>query len=382
MKAGVFVKKILSVFLALVLTFSCAVIGVWAEDNETGYLLITDFVAVDSGEDTADEIQAVIDANPNRTIFFPDGEYLVSHPIYTPAEPTKSVSLKLADFAVIKATGDWTKGEAIIQLGGKNPANDTHTNGSNYSFDGGIIDGNGVANGISINGGRETAVRNVSIKHTVVGLIIKYGANSGSSDADITGLNIIGTGGTDSTGIVLEGFDNTLTNIRIGNVFTGVHVKSSGNILRNIHPLYYSDYTDFGNSCGFLVESSNNWFDYCYSDQFAIGFRTTDNGHNFFHDCFCYWYSPNGGTHTAFKADENFNSTITNFKIGFQGDTEKNVILSVGSIGGDGSIENLDVSNKKSGDNTYKFYLKDASVFGKIIGLFSLIFEVMANMFK
>ncbi len=375
-------KKALCVVLSLILVFSCAVVGVWAEDNGNGYLLITDFVAVDADEDVADEIQAVIDANPNRTIFFPDGEYLVSHPIYTPAEPTKSVSLKLSDFAVIKATGEWTKGEAIIQLGGKDPANDTHTNGSNYSFDGGIIDGNGVANGISINGGRETAVRNVSIKHTVVGLTVKYGVNAGSSDADITGLNIIGTGGTDSTGIVLEGFDNTLTNIRIGNVFTGVHVKSSGNILRNIHPLYYSDYTDFQNSCGFLVESANNWFDYCYSDQFAIGFRTTGYGHSYFHDCFCYWYSPNGGTHTAFKADKGFNSTITNFKAGFKSETEKNIVLSVGALDGEGSIENLEADNVKPGDNTYKFYLKDANIFQKIVGMFSLVFDLIANLFK
>ena len=136
-------KKTLCVILSLVMIFSCAVVGAVAEGN--GYLLITDFVAVNSGEDIADEIQSVIDSNPNRTIFFPDGEYLVSHPVYTPANPRTSVSLKLADFAVIKATGEWTKGEAIIQLGGKDPANDTHLNGSNYSLDGGIIDGNGVA---------------------------------------------------------------------------------------------------------------------------------------------------------------------------------------------------------------------------------------------
>ncbi len=370
-------KKFLCTVLSLILIFSCAVIGVRAEGN--GYLLITDFIPVSSGADVADEIQQVIDANPNRTIFFPDGEYLISHPIYTPAHPQKSVSLKLADFAVIKATGEWAKGEAMIQLGGKFPANDTHTNGSNYSFEGGIIDGNGMADGISINGGRETAVRNASIKHTPVGLLIKYGANSGSSDADITGLNIIGTGSTDSTGIVLEGFDNTLTNIRIGNVFTGVHVKSAGNVLRNIHPLYYSDYTDFQNSCGFLIEAGNNWFDYCYSDQFAIGFRTTDNSHNYFHDCFCFWYAPDGGTHTAFKADKGFNSTLTNFKIGFHGETEKNIVLSVGAMNGKGTIENLDVGSKQPGDNTYKFYLKDADIFSKIIGFFSLLFDMISN---
>ncbi|MBE6749357.1 MAG: hypothetical protein E7557_09060 [Ruminococcaceae bacterium] len=75
----------------------------------------------------------------------------MSNPIYTPAEPTKSVSLELSDYAVLKATDSFKPGEAIVQLGGKDPANDTATNGSNYSLEGGIIDGSGIANGISIN---------------------------------------------------------------------------------------------------------------------------------------------------------------------------------------------------------------------------------------
>ncbi len=368
--------------MSLVLIIGCFGISSVATTDDKGYIIVTDFVAAGSGEDVADEIQTIIDANPNRTIFFPDGEYLLSKPILTPAEPSKSVSLELSNYAVLKAAGDWQYGEAIVQLGGKHPANNTGANGSNYYMDGGIVDGSGKADGISINSGRETAVRNVSIKNTVVGINIMYGANSGSSDADISGVNIIGTGGTDSKGIYMEGFDNTITNVRIGHVFTGVHVNSSGNVLRNIHPLYYSDYTDFQNSCGFLVESGNNWFDYCYSDQFAIGFRTTDNSHSFFHNCFCYWYSSNGGTHTAFKADKAFNSTITNFKAGFREETEKNIVLSVGEIDGTGSIENLEVENKKITDNTYKFYLKDATVFGKIIGLFSVIFDLIGNLFK
>ena len=48
---------------------------------------------------------------------------------------------------------------------------------------------------------------------------IKKGANNLSSDADITGVNIVGNGTTDSIGVLIEGFDNTLTNMRIANVF-------------------------------------------------------------------------------------------------------------------------------------------------------------------
>ena len=368
-----YLLKVLSSVLCIVLVFAVVCIGVSA-DSDRGYIVVTDTVAANTGADVSEAIQSIIDSNPNRTIYFPDGEYVFSKPIYTPADPRLSVSLELSDFAVLKAGEGWTKGEAVVQLGGKNPANDTHTVGSNYSLEGGVIDGSGVANGISINGGRETAVRNVSIKHTVVGLHIMYGANSGSSDSDIYGVNIIGTGGTDSVGIVLEGFDNTVTNVRIGCVYTGVHVKSGGNVLRNVHPLYYSDYTDFENSCGFLIDEGNNWFDYCYSDQFAIGFRTTNYGSSTFNNCFCYWYSPNGGVQTGFRADKYFNSDITSLTLGFKDETY-NTVLSVGEIGGTGTISNLSVDSDNVDEHSYLAYMEDMTIFTRIFGFFVLVFN-------
>ncbi len=358
----IFAKKFISLCLCIFLIYCCSV-GV-AAIADRGYIVVTDFIEKNSGEDVADDIQKIIDENPNRTIYFPDGEYLLSKPILTPAKPTKSVSLELSDFAVLKATGQWKQGEAVVQLGGINPANDTATNGSNYSLEGGIIDGSGVANGVSINSGRETAIRNVSIKNTVLGIHIMIGANSGSSDADIYGVNIIGTGKTDSVGILLEGYDNTITNVRIGNVFTGVHLKSPGNMLRNVHPLYYSDYTDYQNSCGFLDESGNNWYDYCYSDQFAVGFRTTDWGENYYNDCYCFWYSPSGETHTAFKTDKQFNATLTNFKAGFGEDCE-NIVLTVGEDGGRGIIDNIIVQGNAN-EGTYLDYVKNENIDNRV----------------
>lgn len=375
-------KKLICILMSVVMVLTCMCLSAYAEEGNKGYIVVTDTITANSGEDVSDELQTLIDANPNRTIFFPDGEYLVSKPIYTPAEPTKSVSLEMTDFAVIKAIGDWQYGEAVIQLGGKFPANNTHTPGSNYSLEGGVIDGNGMANGVSVNSGRETAIRDTSIKNTVVGIHIMYGANSGSSDADITGVNIIGTGKTDSVGILLEGFDNTITNVRIGNVFTGVHIKSAGNALRNVHPLYYSDYTDYQNSCGFLIETGNNWLDYCYSDQFAIGFRTTGYGVNTLHDCFCYWYSAGDGTQTAIKADRAFNSVVTNFNAGFHPDAEKCYVLRVGNIDGTGTIDNLTVDRDLVSGNTHKAYMEDATVFAKMIGFFSVIVDCIRALVK
>lgn len=348
------IQKAAAVLLAAVLMFSALAIGAFAGDAE--YLAVADFVAPNTGKDVADALQQLIEDNPNRTLFFADGEYLVSKPIQTPADPRRSVSLKLADFAVLKAAGDWEQGQAVVRLGAEYSANDTHTNGSNYSFEGGIIDGSGIADGISVDGGRETAVRNVSIKHTVVGLHILRGANGGSSDSDISGLNIIGTGTTDSIGILIEGYDNTLTNIRIGFVYTGVRIKSSGNMLRNIHPLYYSDYTDYVNSCGFLDEGGSNWFDFCYSDQFGTAFRTTTNGSSVFHDCFCYWYSSDGEKHIAFRADKQFNSVVTNFTADLP-DAKGSFMLLTGKSTGTGTISNPIVRDTSGANAVYRSYM-------------------------
>ena len=372
------IKSIVSVSLSLLLTFFCFFPAVSAEGE--GYLVITDFLDADCGKDVSAEIQAVIDSNPNRTLFFPDGEYILASPVCTPADPAKSVSLKLADFAVIKADAAFPAGEALIQLGGKDAFNDTHTPGSNYSLEGGVLDCSSIANGVSINSGRETAVRNVSVKNAVVGLHIMYGANNGSSDCDITGMNIIGNGTTQSVGILLEGFDNTLTNIRIGNVQIGVHVKSAGNILRNIHPLFYSEFNYYESSCGFLIEAGNNWFDYCYADNFATGYRITNNDHCTFVNSFCYWYTDRGGVQTVFKADKKFNSDISGLKAGFNGEAVKNILL-VGEIGGTGTIENIDADTDACESKAYMAYEKDALGIKRVIGFFFLIAEFFRNLF-
>lgn len=372
-------KKAISLILALIFAFSSLSLAVAAESGNFGCVSVAESIEPDCGTDVAEKIQEIIDSSSNKTVYFPDGVYLLGKPIYTPADPKKSVSLKLSDFAVLKAAGDWKHGEAVVQLGGKDPANDTGTNGSNYSLEGGIIDGSGVADGISINSGRETSIRFTSIKHTAVGIHIMYGANSGSSDADILGVNIIGNGGTDSIGILTEGHDNTVTNVRIGNVFTGVLLKSAGNMLRNVHPLYTSDYTDYQNSTGFSDECGGNRYDFCYSDQFAVGFRTTGNGVGIYDNCYCFWYSSDKDRHTAFKAEKKFNSILTNFTADFNGFNTENIVLSVTNPFGGGIIDNLNVNKKDVTNFAYKMYDKSAFLFGKIFGFFSFITAAIKN---
>ena len=55
-----------------------------------GVLNVAEFVAADGKSDVADALQRVIDGNPNRTLWFPDGVYLISKPVCTPANPERS----------------------------------------------------------------------------------------------------------------------------------------------------------------------------------------------------------------------------------------------------------------------------------------------------
>ena len=327
------------------------------EASRLGYIIVTDYLSADGTADVSDAIQTIIDETPNRTIYFPDGTYLLSKPICTPAHPKKSVDLRLSNYAVLKAADTWDSEEAMVRLGAIHPANDIYTIGSNYALTGGIIDGSGIAKGISIDGGRETKVRDVSVKHVKIGLHIKHGANSGSSDCDIMDVNIIGNGSVDSIGVLLEGYDNTLTNMRIARVQVGVMLKSAGNSMRNLHPLYTCSYEDYGNSVGFWDLAGNNWYNFCYSDHFGIGFRTSPNSRNIYDSCFTMWYAARGGLHTAFRADGKFNSVMTNFNIGFHRDNKENVVLSVGEEGGHGVMERLAVNQNLTSDDEYKKYM-------------------------
>lgn len=323
------------------------------------FVMVSDFIEPNTGKDVSDALQALILSHPRRVLFFPDGEYLLSKPICTPANPAHAVSLQLSGFAVIKATQDWESDEALIRLGGIDPYNTIFENGSNYYLSGGILDGSDRANGVSIDSGRETRIENLSIKHTRIGLHIKYGANSGSSDADICNVNIAGRGTTDSIGVLIEGMDNTLTNMRIARVQIGVKLVRGGNYLRNIHPLYslksgFDHYTD---SIAFLDLSWENWFDFCYSDQYATGFYLKNGIHSVFHNCFCYWWKTVEGGQTGFRAEGKFCALVSNTKVTFRADADNTNFLLVGEPGGNGVIENPFFNEEKSLDKSYRDYL-------------------------
>lgn len=338
-------------------------LGGWAA-VPPGAVNIAEFVAADGKTDVADALQRVIDGNPNRTLYFPDGVYLISKPVCTPAHPSRSVDLQMSNYAVIKAAPGWSHSEAMIRLGGIHPANDIRTVGSCYSLTGGVIDGCGVANGVSIDSGRETKVRNVSMKGVHVGLHIKHGANNNSSDCDIADVNIVGDRKPGSTGVFIESCDNTLTNMRIADVQTGVKITRSGggNLMSNIHPLCTVPGDQYDESVGFADDSWNSVYHICYSDHFSTGFLFGRNANGTVMDaCIVYWYSPSKGRrHTAVRCDGRFRAQIANMMIGFNGTEAVNTVLAVGETGGKGYLRDPRLNGRllRADDLTFREYLQ------------------------
>ena len=306
---------------ALLLSFALSSLmssAVAPDAERRGFVVATDFLPADGKTNVSDAIQRLIDANPNREIFFPDGTYLLDKPICTPAHPEKSVALRLSTYAKFKAAPGWTNTEAMVRLGGIHPANNIMLAGSWYWLKGGIIDGSGVAKGISIDGGRETLVADCSMKGVLVGLHIKRGANSGSSDSDIRNVNIVGNNATNSIGVLIDGYDNTLANMRIYAVVKGVVVNSGGNCLRDLR----------------------------YSDQFCTGFKFGPRGGGVLDKCFCYWYlSKPGMRHVGFSSVGKFNAKVQSPTVVFRNNGSTNCLIEVGAPDGKGYIKDADCGN-------------------------------------
>ena len=325
-------------------------------------VVITDYVQPNTGKDVSDEIQKVIRKNSNKTIYFPDGEYVVSKAIETSGNPTHSVSLHLSEGAVIKASDDWGNGGAVVSLGGLENYNSIYINGSNYYFYGGTVDGNGKADGIDISSGRETAIRGVDIINTRIGIHIKKGANGGSSDADMRDITIKGNGRVGSIGVKVVGSDNTFTNIDIENVQTGFEIGGGGNFLRQVRAkmTFVGDEVPFGYeySVGFSVVGGTTWFDTCSSEQFATGFSFASQT-IIFRACSASWYSAAGNKEVAFACTGSYKASIVNARVDFRADATNRSFLNA-SGGGDGVITSPMFDQTLCDNDGYKAFLDGA----------------------
>ena len=272
------------------------------EATKDEYVIVTNFIKPNTGEDVSSFIQELIDENPNKLIYFPDGEYLISYPICTSAAGKTSSGILLSDGAVIKASDNWKSRNgngALICLGGSVNANDINTVGSYYTLSGGTLDGNGRAYGVQIVSGRESVIRNMCIKNTKIGIIIDRGANNGSSDCDFEDLTIIGEGKSGTVGVRVDGWDNTFTNIRIFNMAKGFECYTTGNLIKSIYVINTIDNSLFLQGTTGIYSNGNNWISECYVENCTTAYSMRLGSEIW--DCVAKWTNDSCKNQTAFS---------------------------------------------------------------------------------
>ena len=126
----------------------------------------------------------------------------------------------------------------MFRLGATDMAEGIVNEGNYYSLTGGIIDGNKIADAISVENAGIVSLRYISIKGAVVGIHVKGDEQGRGPRADIHTVNIVGSLTLDSIGVLIESDGNTLTNMRIASNQIAIKLCSSDNFLRNLHPLY------------------------------------------------------------------------------------------------------------------------------------------------
>ena len=335
--------------------------------EDAGYVMVTDYLKPDTGEDVSDDIQKLIDENPNRTLYFPDGVYMLAKPITTSADPAKTVSFKLGNFAHFKAMDSWeTRSEPLFKLGATDMTEEFASAAYHYSLEGGIFDGSDKADAIWVMGAGNVSIRYSSIKNTVVGIHVKAAdEDHNGPTADVHTVNIVGSGTEDSYGVILDTNDNTLTNMRIASNLIAIKLTGSDNFLRNLHPLFIfesalNNEAVYRKSVSFYDVGKQNFYDNCYNDQFATGFYFGKDTASIMDCCFNYWYSEKYAVHNSYVCEGQFNCIIrySSSDVGHADKgTECNFLL-VGEEGGKGTIDTVYFNpNKVSENDDSKDYL-------------------------
>ena len=322
------------------------------------YVVVTDYVKVNTGEDLYIALQELIDKNPGRTLYFPDGEYIISQSLLTTSKPSDSTSFYLSAGAVLKAADYWESTgvrRALISLGAYEKVNDINTPGSNFFVMGGILDGNGIADGISIDAGRETLIKDVVIVNVRHGINIKEGTNNTSADTDIDDVTIVGNGIFNSVGITCAGDDNTISNVRILNVGTGMHLSNHAFVSSCTVENTMGSRNTVGIATGGNVHLSD-----CVSINYDIAFDLGDGSKGCAKQCTAIWTSSEGEKHIAFAVE-----TLRTLLLGcraefFDGQSENIFLEAIDDGNGEVVGPAFDVSLVSDSDMT-EFYLAKGS---------------------
>ena len=381
--------------------------------SNADFVLVSDYVRPDTGKDVVEYLQELINVNAHKTLFFPDGEYIISHSLVTAPNPSMAVSLVFAEGSVLKAANNWedtivegyvhenarcsswndttctepqsdrhniTKNDtrfylsALICLGQKDwgrstagqyndSSDDNATFGGYYSITGGTFDGNYVADGISFDSGRETVIRNVTIKNAKhIGFATKRGIHNVSSDVTVEDMTIIGSGMKGTVGLDIIGYDSYYLDVNIYDCQIGLITRSGGNIFKNIR-VYNADTeknadmnSSYGSTVGIQDDTGGNHYFSCYVENYATAYRLS-GGTTIFDSLTAAWTDNSFKTQTAFNITTGMTGALSSCKAYFCG-TSATCTFFKGSVAGGAIVAPMFNSGLVDGGTGYQAYIK------------------------
>lgn len=245
-------------------------------------------------------LQTIINNNPNKTLYFPSGIYLLDNPLSVKQVNNKLVSFLLDDYAVLKANDNMT---SLIELGfdmSDGYYDRYFTNYKVLSIDGGIFDCDKVIQGIKI----QSRLQLVNIRNCRFSNIKNYGIyivrdttnNVGSSNTKILNCHFMGLwSDTNTTAIYSEAGDNEIDQVVIDCCKVGI-VSGGGDLISNVHvtvmfnPFIPLTSTMFNSTIGFHIKGTA-FLTNCYADTCATGFLIDTNDNVSLTNCNTFYYT-------------------------------------------------------------------------------------------
>ena len=283
-----------------------------------GFINVKDYGAVGDGvtDDTA-AIQTAINTNPNKTIFIPQGVYMVSRTLVTKRDDDYKVFIEMDAKATLKATASFS-GDYVLYVCGEGTETPYRFTHQQTGLHGGVIDCNGVTGGIRLGRSHESFFSEVFIINCpTIGMWVE---ESYSADCYLSKIMMYATKTPDNIpngqiGLKVDAYDNNIEYIRTCDFNIGIQINGAGNFFTGCHPLWTgtgagSVETSEG-TIGYDIHGSDNYLDHCYQDKFSIGIKLQDNVNPKIVNFFDYHYPNSWGNHySIYNTGEEMNADV------------------------------------------------------------------------
>ena len=250
----------------------------------------------DGTNDDYAKIQHAIDIFHHHTLYFPSGTYLITQPLEIGTTNAEQVDLKLDSDATIKTN---TVIDSLLEIGKYEGVWNRGEEGATVTIEGGIFDATHTTQAIYLSSNRkQTRLLNLTILNvSSYGIYANRGTNtSASSDANIHGVSINGTGSEGSSvGMYLYAYDNKVSNCRVNACTVGIEERG-GSFYEDVHCLAsWSDgelnKANYEKTIGFKFNGGGaSNLSQCYADTFGIGFQINTTMKVYLDGCMAYWY--------------------------------------------------------------------------------------------